>query len=219
MDADGNPIGFFTFSDPNSGVGISTTDAPPEQVPGAAASNNVLQMDSDVNGDNGFAGFIHAFENETVDTWVPQDWSGFTGISFWLYGNNTGSILFLDILDNRAAGTTTDTAERWSTDIIDDFSGWQLFEVPFESLNRKEIGNGAPNDGLTLTAVHGWAFGVFDSGADGLWVTLRHQPLRRLGDASFILGQLRNKRIERPRLIFPGDHRDEVLAALHDVLD
>jgi HD superfamily phosphohydrolase len=58
-----------------------------------------------------------------------------------------------------------------------------------------------------------------DSGADGLWVTLRHQPLRRLGDASFILGQLRNKRIERPRLIFPGDHRDEVLAALHDVLD
>jgi len=58
-----------------------------------------------------------------------------------------------------------------------------------------------------------------DGGADGLWVTLRHQPLRRLGDASFILGQLRNKRIERPRLIFPGDHRDEVLAALHDVLD
>jgi HD superfamily phosphohydrolase len=58
-----------------------------------------------------------------------------------------------------------------------------------------------------------------DGGTNGLWVTLRHQPLRRLGDASFILGQLRNKRIERPRLIFPGDYRDEVLAALHDVLD
>ena len=58
-----------------------------------------------------------------------------------------------------------------------------------------------------------------DGSTDGLWVTLRHQPLRRLGDASFILGQLRNKRIERPRLIFPGSYRDEVLAALHDVLD
>lgn len=57
-----------------------------------------------------------------------------------------------------------------------------------------------------------------DASPDGLWVTLRHQPLRRLGDASFILGQLRNKRIERPRLIFPGDYRDEVLAALHEVL-
>ena len=58
-----------------------------------------------------------------------------------------------------------------------------------------------------------------DTRAEGLWVTLRHRPLRRLGDASFLLGQLRNKRIERPRLIFPGDYRDEVLAALHDVLD
>jgi len=58
-----------------------------------------------------------------------------------------------------------------------------------------------------------------DGSTHGLWVTLRHQPLRRLGDASFILGQLRNKRIERPRLIFPGEYRDEVLAALHDVLD
>jgi HD superfamily phosphohydrolase len=58
-----------------------------------------------------------------------------------------------------------------------------------------------------------------DGSTQGLWVTLRHQPLRRLGDASFLLGQLRNKRIERPRLIFPGEYRDEVLAALHSVLD
>lgn len=58
-----------------------------------------------------------------------------------------------------------------------------------------------------------------DGSSDGLWVTLRHQPLQRLGDASFILGQLRNKRIERPRLIFPAEFREEVLAALHRVLD
>jgi HD superfamily phosphohydrolase len=58
-----------------------------------------------------------------------------------------------------------------------------------------------------------------DGSTDGLWVTLRHQPLRRLGDASFLLGQLRNKRIERPRLIFPAEHRSEVLEALHEVLD
>jgi hypothetical protein len=58
-----------------------------------------------------------------------------------------------------------------------------------------------------------------DGGTDGMWVTLRHKPLQRLGDASFILGQLRNKRIEHPRLIFPGEFRSEVLAAIHDVLD
>ena len=50
-----------------------------------------------------------------------------------------------------------------------------------------------------------------DGSVDGLWVTLRHQPLARLGDASFLLGQLRNKRIERPRLIFPEEFRPRVL--------
>ncbi len=58
-----------------------------------------------------------------------------------------------------------------------------------------------------------------DGSTDGMWVTLRHQPLQRLGDASFLLGQLRNKRIERPRLIFPAEFRDEVLTAMHRVLD
>jgi hypothetical protein len=58
-----------------------------------------------------------------------------------------------------------------------------------------------------------------DGSPDGLWVTLRHQPLQRLGDASFLLGQLRNKRIQRPRLIFPAELRQDVLAAMHQVLD
>jgi len=58
-----------------------------------------------------------------------------------------------------------------------------------------------------------------DGSADGLWVTLRHQPLQRLGDASFLLGQLRNKRIQRPRLIFPAELREDVHAAMRDVLD
>ena len=58
-----------------------------------------------------------------------------------------------------------------------------------------------------------------DGSTDGMWVTLRHQPLQRLGDASFLLGQLRNKRIERPRLIFPAEFRDEVLTAMHRVFD
>jgi len=58
-----------------------------------------------------------------------------------------------------------------------------------------------------------------DGSTDGLWVTLRHQPLQRLGDASFLLGQLRNKRIERPRLIFPAEFRPEVLEGIRAVLD
>ena len=161
-DANGLLIGFFTFSDGSSGVGISTTDTPPAAVPGSDPGNHVMQVDTNVVA-GGFAGTVHAFENVAVDTWTPQDWSGSEGFSFWLYGNNTGSVLFVDILDNRNPGSTTDDAERFSIDIIDDFSGWQYFEIPFADFNRKEIGNGAPNDGFTLTEVHGWAFGVFNS--------------------------------------------------------
>jgi HD superfamily phosphohydrolase len=58
-----------------------------------------------------------------------------------------------------------------------------------------------------------------DGSTDGMWVTFRHQPLQRLGDASFLLGELRNKRIERPHLIFPGEFRGQVVAAMHHVLD
>ena len=162
FDGNGNPIGFFTATDGASGIGISTTDTPPAPVPGSVAGNQVLQVDTNVV-PGGFAVEIHAFENAAVDTWVTQDWSGSEGFSFWLYGNNTGSVLFIDILDNRNPGSTVDDAERFSIDIIDDFSGWQYFEIPFADFNRKEIFNGAPNDGFTLTEVHGWAFGVFNS--------------------------------------------------------
>ncbi len=48
----------------------------------------------------------------------------------------------------------------------------------------------------------------------GLWVTFREQPVRRLGEVSFLLGELRNKRIERPRLILPDTIRKKVQEAL-----
>lgn len=162
VDGDGIGIGFITFSDGTSSVSLVTSDVAPTPVPDSEPGNHVLQVDTSVIA-GGYAGFVHAFENETVDTWTPQDWSMFNGLSFWLYGNNTGSTLFIDILDNRNPGSSSDDAERFSIDIVDDFSGWQFFELPWEAFSRKEIGNGAPNDGLTLTEVHGWAFGVFSS--------------------------------------------------------
>jgi hypothetical protein len=54
--------------------------------------------------------------------------------------------------------------------------------------------------------------------ASGLWVSIRHRPMERLGKTSFLLGELRNKRIERPRLIFPAEIRTDVLAALEGVI-
>jgi hypothetical protein len=157
-DANNNAIGFNTFQDGNAAttVAISTTDAPPAAVPGASTPNTVLQLDLNV---VLYAGFTHTFENAAVDTWVTQDWSAYEGISFWLYGNNSGTILFVDVLDNRNPGSIKDDAERWSIDFPDNFSGWKEIKLPFATLNRKEIGNGAPNDGFGLTEVTGWALG------------------------------------------------------------
>lgn len=154
-DPDGLPIGFSTFADTlGSTVSIGTT-TPPSPVPDGDAGS-ALRMDLDV---ASYAGFLHTFESAAVDTWVSQDWSAFEGVQFWLHGNGSGTTLFVDVLDNRGPGSTKDDAERWSAEVVDDFTGWQLVQIPFESLSRKEIGNGAPNDDLGLTEVWGWALG------------------------------------------------------------
>ena len=158
-DADGVVIGFSTFFGAGSSIGISTTNAHPP-LPGEGVGNNVLDVSSDV---IGFAGFIHSFENPAVDSWVPQDWTVFDALSLNLFGYNSGTALFIDILDNRNPGSTTDDAERFSYSFVDDFSGWRQITAPFSDFARKEIGNGAPNDGFGLTDVHGWAFGMLST--------------------------------------------------------
>ena len=54
--------------------------------------------------------------------------------------------------------------------------------------------------------------------AKGLWVTISHRPLQRVGDVSFLLGELRNKRLQRPRLIIPAAYRQEIERAVEPVI-
>ncbi|MEM1417234.1 MAG: HD domain-containing protein [Myxococcota bacterium] len=56
-------------------------------------------------------------------------------------------------------------------------------------------------------------------GPEGLWVLIRHRPIQRLGDASFVLRQLRGKKVRRPRLIVPAALRRDVIRALGSLLD
>ena len=124
-DPNGELLGFYSFQGDGS-VAIDTGSTPPAPVlPAVGEPNNVMQMDVDV---SSFAGYIHAFENEAVDTWVTQDWSTREGISFWMYGLNSGTQMFIDILDNRNPGSTTDDAERFTVAYVDDFEVWQRLE-------------------------------------------------------------------------------------------
>jgi beta-glucanase (GH16 family) len=161
-DGDGLDIGFVTWGDFWNGTTVaisdpSVEDTDPLALPGQAGPNHLLQLDADV---VGWGGVTHAFENEALDTWITQDWSSYEGVSFWVYGHNTGATLFFEVQDNRNPGSTTSDTEIWSYAFPDDFSGWQYVEIPFSAFTRKEIGNGAPNDGFGRTEVHGWAFGM-----------------------------------------------------------
>ncbi|GIG22129.1 hypothetical protein Cch01nite_28530 [Cellulomonas chitinilytica] len=163
-DADGNAVGFETFTDPGAAASIALT-APPSPVPGST-STKALKVSLTA---PAYAGVTHKFTNSVANMWTSQDWSRYEGLSFWLYGTNTGTQLFVDILDNRTAGSTTDDAGRYSYGFTDDFTGWHYYDIPFSSFSRKEIGNGAPADGLTLTQVNGWAFGAAPTKGAQTW--------------------------------------------------
>jgi Carbohydrate binding domain (family 11) len=156
-DANGVPLGFFTFQGASSSAALVTTTMPPAVLPAVGTPNTVLQVDMDV---TSFAGFVHNFSDSPPTTWTPQDWTHYEGFALWLHGTGSGATLFVDLLDNRNPGSTGDDAERWTVAFPDDFTGWRQLRFPFASFTRKDIGNNAPNDGLTLTSVHGWAFGA-----------------------------------------------------------
>ncbi|MBN2304380.1 MAG: glycosyl hydrolase, partial [Anaerolineae bacterium] len=124
--------------------------------PDQAEGNTVLSVTYDI---ASYGGFTHVLTDG--ESWVPQDWSSYDALSFWLYGANSGGTIQVEIFDNRAPDATTDSAERWFYHIIDDFEGWQFFSIPFADFQRRSDWQpgGAPDDGLGLTEVHGYAFG------------------------------------------------------------
>lgn len=159
--ADGVSIGFLTFQDSQTTrIAMSTTGKHPPR-PNESNDNSVLQLDLDV---RAWAGIIHGFENGEVNRWTPRDWRDMSELRFWFYGNNRQTTLFVEVLDNRRPCPSPAGAEVYTYQFTDDFSGWKQMIVPFEQFRRKEIYNDAPNDGLGLGEVHGWAFGALDTG-------------------------------------------------------
>ena len=164
--ANGLDVGYVLWGDSASTVSIDNLAIPAEDdlaKPGQSSENQVLALTAEV---SGWGGVTHNFENATVDTWMTLDWSTYEGVSFWVYGLDSGVSLFFEIQENRNPDSTTNDVEIWSYPFEDDFSGWQQIQIPWEDFSRKDIGNGAPNDGLGLREVHGWAFGMLTTPAE-----------------------------------------------------
>ncbi|MBI5959963.1 MAG: glycoside hydrolase family 3 C-terminal domain-containing protein [Chloroflexi bacterium] len=152
-----NNLGYVAWGDTAGNVTLATAAAEGDlAVPEQADGNRILAVSYDIASWGGFSGIPTDGTN-----WTPGDFSAFAGIQFWLYGNTTGGTVQFELFDNRAAGSTGDTAERWFFRITDDYAGWKLITIPFSDFQRRTDWQptGAPDDGLGLTEVSGYAFG------------------------------------------------------------
>ena len=146
-----NAIGHAPWGDQTGNVTLSL--ATMERID---ASSTVLAINYDI---GAWGGFTHAFTDG--DNWLSQDWTSHNALRFWLYGNNIGGTIQVEIFDNRNPNLNSDTAERWYYRITDDYDSWMAFTIPFRSFQRRTDWQpgGAPDDGLGLDKVSGYAIG------------------------------------------------------------
>ena len=146
-----NAIGHAPWGDQPGNVSLSL--ATMERVD---VSSTVLAIDYDI---GAWGGFTHAFTDG--ENWLSQDWRSHNALSFWLYGNNTGATIQVEVFDNRNPNLNSDSAERWFYHISDDYDSWMEFSIPLRSFQRRSDWQpgGAPDDGLGLDQVSGYAFG------------------------------------------------------------
>ena len=163
--ADGAAIGFVAWGDATANAIIGTSQIMPFTalaLPDASAPNQVLRVDYNI---GAWGGFTHAFSDGVG--WQSMDWTGHNALQFWLYGNNTGRAIQVEIFDNRQMDSNADSAERFFYHLLDDYEGWRQITVPFAFFQRRADWQpgGAPDDGFNLDAVWGYAFG-FPAGVD-----------------------------------------------------
>lgn len=186
-DSGGAGIGMVAWGDSAENVNLSLRLVPPRSslmLPEAGAdANNALAVAYDI---GSWGGFTHALTDGTA--WLSQDWTTHNAISFWLYGNDTGGTIQLDLFDNRNPSASGDSAERWYFRLTDDYTGWRQFSIPFALFQRRTDfqPSGAPNDGLGLNEVSGYAFG-FPGGVGAHIAYLDDVRLVTLEDTSAVL--------------------------------
>ena len=152
VDGFNNAIGHAPWGDVAGNVTLGVA-----QMERVGGGSSVLEIQYDI---GGWGGFTHALTDG--ENWISDDWTSHNALSFWLYGNNTGGTVQVEIFDNRNPNLTTDSAERWFYRITDDYDGWQEFTISFRSFQRRTDWQpgGAPSDGLGLNQVSGYAFGL-----------------------------------------------------------
>lgn len=138
----GSLVGWSAFK--SEGTTITSSTVSPGKVGGYA-----MRVDYAI-ATGGWGGVAHTFG-------TAQNWRPYATFGFWFYGNNTGNSIRIEILDNRAAGSTADTWERFEYRLTDNFTGWRRYSLPWSAFTRRAWQPaGAPNDGFTRSGVGGY---------------------------------------------------------------
>ncbi len=162
VDQYNNGLGFVPWGNVFGNVTLSARQVIPLSdlsLPGHESEpNTVLAVAYHIDA-GGWGGFTHALTDGK--DWISQDWTAYNAIQFWVYGNETNGTIQLDLFDNRNPDLTGDSSERYYYRITDDFTGWQQYTIPFDLFERRTDfqPSGAPDDGLGLNEVTGYAFG------------------------------------------------------------
>ncbi|HEX3053680.1 MAG TPA: glycoside hydrolase family 3 N-terminal domain-containing protein [Aggregatilineaceae bacterium] len=199
-----NGIGDVTWGDTAGNVTIEGVTVPAGDdlaLPDQVGDNTILKVSYDI---ASYGGFSHVFTDGT--SWLTQDWSGYTDLTFWLYGANSGTQIQVEIFDNRAPDSTADSAERWFYRITDDFTGWQFFSIPLVDFQRRTDWQpgGAPDDGLGLTEVNAYAF----SFPAGVGAQVNYLDNIALSGSSGTLPSLDGIQVPRPAISMPSTPTD-----------
>ena len=155
------PEGFYSYSGDGGGAGYGVQTVQvgePRARDGQTAPNNVLSVG--VNVPSGYAGFGQNFTS-------AQDFSDFDGFQFWMFGANSGAVFQSELLDGSAPGADSTTAERFDVQIVDDWTGWRLVQLPFAGYQASTDFQPNPDDGVLDTdALVGFIFPVVSGTAE-----------------------------------------------------
>jgi hypothetical protein len=114
----GVPAGWFVYGDWGNVISIDITnptipDNDPLALPGQVGDNDILSVTANV---PTWAGFGAGFN-------PVQDWSDMQGVSFWFYGENSGTTHEFEIQNGHS--------DDRRAEFVDNFTGWRLIALPF----------------------------------------------------------------------------------------
>jgi beta-glucanase (GH16 family) len=142
----GMPGGYFADPGGNIAASVVATDTLTQF---GADPNHVLEVS--VTAPRAWAGL------QGFNLTAAQDWSSYSGVSFWFRGANSGQTFLYVITQDAGAGL-------YQAAFTDDSADWKLVMLPWEAFRYREGASGTPT--LSLTAVTAYFIQFSDNGGD-----------------------------------------------------